>query len=189
MKKQTFVVRKQIEHQILLILGQKVLLDTDLAELYGVTAKRLNEQVKRNFGRFPEDFMFRLTSEENHGLRSQIATSKSGRGGRRYLSFVFTEHGAIMAPSVLNSSRAIDVSVFVVRAFVRLREMLANNRELADKVSELESKLDRHDHAIERIITAIKQLMNSPAKPRRQIGFRSYGSRTAPKALKARAGA
>jgi len=129
-----------------------------MAALYGVTVKRLNEQVKRNAARFPEDFMFRLTSEETEILRSQFATSRS-HGGRRHLPHAFTEHGAIMAASVLNSRKAIQMSLFVVRAFVRLREMIATNRVLATKMTELESKIDTHDEAIRQLIQEINRLM------------------------------
>src|SRR5579864_1529357 len=142
------IIQKPIDNRILFIRGVRVLLDNDLAELYGVTVKRLNQQVKRNIERFPKDFMFQLSREELDSLRLQTATSNSRRGGRRYLPFVFTEHGAIMAASVLNSDRAVEMSLFVVRAFVRLREMLSTHRELATKLSELEHKLDTHDHAI-----------------------------------------
>jgi len=180
------IIHRSIENRILVIRGVKVLLDTDLAELYGVTVKRLNQQVARNAERFPEDFMFQLTREERDSLRLQFATSK-GRGGRRYLPFVFTEHGAIMAASVLNSERAVEMSLFVVRAFVQLREMLGNHRELAVKLSELEGKLDTHDHVIQEILDAIRELMDPSVKPRRQIGFRAE-SRGASKILKARAG-
>jgi len=156
----------------LLIRGQKVMLDADLAELYEVPVKRLNEQVRRNLVRFPSDFMFQLTSEEAKSLRSQFATSKAGRGGRRYPPYAFTEHGAIMLASVLNSPRAIEASVFVVRAFVRLREFLASHAELARKLTELERKVAGHGSDIQSIIAAIRQLM-APAKGRaRQIGFR-----------------
>jgi ORF6N domain len=145
--KQYAMIRRPVESRILFMRSRKVLLDSDLAELYQVTVKRLNQQVKRNVERFPEDFMFRLTPGENKVLRSQIATSNRGRGGRRYLPFVFTEHGAIMAASVLNSPRAVEMSIFVVRAFVRLNEMLASNRELATKVMELDRPEDtRHSH-------------------------------------------
>jgi len=181
------IVQKSIENRILFIRGVKVMLDSDLAELYGVTAKRLNEQVKRNAERFPRDFIFRLTAAEYEGLRSQVATSKQTRGGRRYLPFVFTEHGAIMAASVLNSDRAVEMSLFVVRAFVRLREMLSGHRELANKLSELELKLDTHDHAIQEILDVIRELMEPPEKPQKQIGFR-IESRVATKTLKARVG-
>jgi len=157
--------------RIHLVRGQRVMLDTDLAELYGVTTKRFNEQVKRNVERFPTDFMFQLTAEEHDSLRSQIATSKTGRGGRRYLPYVFTEHGAIMAASVLSSPRAVEMSVFVVRAFVQLRELLGSSRELADRLDDLERKLSTHDQAIAGVIDAIRRLTSVPAKPSRPIGF------------------
>src|SRR3979411_3413218 len=142
MKKSEMAVVRPVESRILILRGHKVILDSDLAELYGVPAKRLNEQVKRNAERFPADFMFQLSAREHGFLRSQIATSKKGRGGRRYPPYAFTEHGAIMAATVLNSSRAVQMSVFVVRAFVRLREMLAANKSLAAKIDELENQID-----------------------------------------------
>ena len=147
------------------------MLDSDLAEIYGVTTRRLNEQVRRNLDRFPSDFAFQLTAEEVAALMSQIATSKKGRGGRRKLPWVFTEHGAIMLASVLSSPVAVHASVQVVRAFVRLREMLVSNRELAQKLAELERKLEGHDAAIRNLFEAIRQLLNSPEPPRKQIGF------------------
>jgi hypothetical protein len=131
------VALDRVESLILSIRGRRVILDSDLARLYGVTTSRLNEQVKRNPDRFPPDFMFRLSRQEFTALISQNATSK-GRGGRRKLPYVFTEHGAIMAANVLNSGRAIEVSVYVVRAFVRLREMMGANKEVAAKLGELE---------------------------------------------------
>ena len=161
---------EQIESRIFVIRGQKVMLDADLAELYGVETKRLNEQVSRNRERFPEDFMFQLTAEEFANLKSQFATSSWG--GRRKLPYVFTEHGAIMAASVLNSPRAIEISVHVVRAFVRLRELVAGNKELAQKLNQLERKVGAHDRAIAELINAIRQLM-TPVDPKkkRPIGF------------------
>ena len=132
---------ERIEKSILLLRGQKIMLDATLADLYGVTTKRLNEQVKRNRNRFPEDFMFQLSFQEAAVLRSHIATSTSGHGGRRTLPNVFTEHGVIMAATVLNSPRAIEVSLLVVRAFVRLRQFLASHKELASKLAELERRL------------------------------------------------
>lgn len=170
--------------RIHLVRGQRVMLDSDLAELYGVITKRFNEQVKRNIDRFPADFMFQLTDAEHDSLRSQIAalnmddslrsqfaTSNSRRGGRRYLPYAFTEHGAIMAASVLNSPRAVEMSVFVVRAFVQLRELLASHRELAERLDELERKLATHDRAIAGLIDAIRQLTSVPARTSRPIGF------------------
>ncbi|MGC2061006.1 MAG: ORF6N domain-containing protein, partial [Candidatus Sulfotelmatobacter sp.] len=137
----------------------------------GVPVKVLNQQIKRNKKRFPADFVFQLGAKEYEGLRSQIVTSKETRGGRRYLPYAFTEHGAIMAATVLNSERAVEMSVFVVRAFVRLREMLANNRKLAGKIDELENRLDTHDSTIQDLIEAIKELMRPEDPPRKRIGF------------------
>jgi ORF6N domain len=145
---------ERIVQSILRVRGQKVLLDADLAKLYGVTTKRLNEQVRRNLDRFPEDFLFQLTDAEYADLRSQIATSTGGHGGRRYLPLVFTEHGAIMAASVLNTPLAVEVSIFVVRAFVRLRETLSTNQEVMRKLDQLERKIETHDQAITGILAA-----------------------------------
>jgi uncharacterized protein YigA (DUF484 family) len=170
-KNSTAVSIERIAQSILELRGHKVLLDSDLAELYGVLTKRFNEQIKRNLARFPMDFMFQLTSDELGGLRSQIATSKPGRGGRRYAPYVFTEHGAIMAAMVLNSPRAIEVSVQVVRAFIRLRETLSSNKELALRLDELERKLATHDQAITGILKMIRELMNPPPTKKRPIGF------------------
>jgi len=160
-----------VESRILLLRNQKVILDNDLAELYGVPVRRLNEQVKRNRERFPADFMFQLNLEEREFLRSQIATSKPGRGGRRYAPYAFTEHGAIMAATVLNSERAVEMSVFVVRAFVRLREVLSTNQQLASKLDELEQRLDIHDASIQDLLEAIRELMAPGLPSGRKIGF------------------
>lgn len=166
---QSIIPAERIERAIYLIRSQKVMLDEDLAELYGVPTKRLNEQVKRNLDRFPEDFMFRLNREEWDGLRSQFATSKPGRGGRRTLPYAFTEHGTIMLANVLNSPRAVQVSIQIVRAFTRLRQMLASNKILARKLQSLEKKYDKRFRVV---FEAIRQLMKSPEKDRRPIGFR-----------------
>ncbi len=160
-----------VESRILILRHQRVILDRDLAELYGVPVRQLNQQVKRNQERFPTDFMFQLTAKEEDSLRSQIVISKKGRGGRRYLPYAFTEHGAIMAATVLNSKRAVEMSVFVVRAFVRMREMLAKNRQLAAKINELDRRLETHDTAIQEIIEAIKELMVPEGPSKRKIGF------------------
>ena len=162
----------QVESRIVILRHQKVILDADLAELYGVPVKRLNEQVKRNQDRFPSDFMFQLTVKEREILRSQFATSSQNHGGRRYPPRAYTEHGAIMAATVLNSKRAVQMSVFVVRAFVRLREMLATNRQLAAKLDQLERHVDRHDTTIQELIEAIRELMAPEPPTRRKIGFR-----------------
>jgi len=156
-----------------------VLLDAELAALYGVSTRRFNEQVRRNRKRFPKDFMFQLTDEELAALRSQIATSSAaaphGRGGRRYLSYAFTKHGTIMAATILNSSCAVEMGVYVVRTFVKLRELLSSNRELARRFAQLKTRLDKklteHDQQIAAILSAIHQLMHPPAPKRWPIGF------------------
>ena len=164
----SLVAVESVAQRILLIRGQKVMLD---AELYGVPTKRFNEQVKRNLDRFPTDFMFQLTEDEGESLRSQIATSNAGRGGRRYAPYAFTEHGAIMAATILNSPKAVEMSVFIVRAFVQLREMLSTNKEVAAKLLELERKVSSHDQAIAGLIDAIRQLVMHPSEKSRPIGF------------------
>ena len=173
-----------IKQLIVLMRGQKVLRDADLAALYGVPTKRFNEQVKRNLDRFPADFMFQVTDEEFAALRSQFATLKAGRGQHsKYLPYVFTEHGAIMASMILNSPRATEVSVYVVRAFVQLRELSASNKELALRLDQLENKTemmslktDTFEHntrvQLKQIFDAIRELMAPPAPPvKRPIGF------------------
>ncbi|HET6883334.1 MAG TPA: ORF6N domain-containing protein [Pirellulales bacterium] len=169
-RKQSLVLVDEIEPLIFEIRGQKALLDSDLALLYGVPTKRLNEQVRRNRDRFPGDFMFQLTAEEAASLRSQNATSNVGRGGRRYRPYAFTEHGAIMAATVLNSPRAVEVSVFVVRAFVKLRELAGAHKELARKLDDLERK---YDEKFRIVFDAIRQLMAPPppTEKKRRIGF------------------
>lgn len=165
---------ERVERRILLIRGHRVILDADLADLYGVSTKRLNEQVRRNADRFPPDFRFRLNRTAVGKLDwSQIATGSQKHRDPRYRPFAFTEHGAIMAANVLNSPRAVSASVVVVRAFVRLRRWLSTHRELAQKQAELEERIGRHDGAIQGIMKAIRDLMESPADPpRERIGFR-----------------
>ena len=155
------------------IRGARVILDSDLARIYGVSTTRLNEQVKRNADRFPNDFAFRLSKDELSNLISQFARSSSKHGGSRKLPLVFTEHGAIMAANVLNSRQAVQMSVFVVRAFVKLRETLATHKELAEKVTELERKLGTHDKAIMSVIAAIRELTGPAKQKPRVLGFRS----------------
>ena len=162
---------ESIEAKIFITRDQRVMLDSDLATIYGVPTKRLNEQVKRNLSRFPEDFMFQLTKDEVESLRSQNATSKEGKGGRRYLPFVFTEHGALMLANILSSAQAIEASIYVVRAFVRLREILLANKELAQKLNDLERQVGTHDEAIKSLINAVRQLMQPLQGSRRNIGF------------------
>ena len=163
--------------KIFTIRGQKVILDHDLAAVYGVETKALNRAVKRNAHRFPPDFIFRLTKDEDDALRCQIGTSK-GKGGRRYLPYAFTEHGAIMTATVLNSPRAVQMSVFVVRAFVRMRAALTDTRELARKLAALErevkARLDTHDAAIVDILARIMDIIDPPElpePPQKRIGF------------------
>jgi ORF6N domain len=171
MNKEAIVLTKKVGSKILVLRNQKVILDTDLADLYGVSVKRLNEQVKRNPQRFPSDFLFSLTSDEYQDLRSQNATSSSNHGGRRYLPNAFTEHGAIMAASVLNSKRAVDMSIFVVRAFVQMREALLVNQKVVSKLSELEERLDEHDTELQELVEALRELMAPPPANNRRIGF------------------
>ena len=166
------VQAERIPDAIVVLCGQRVLLDAELAALYGVTTKALNQAVKRNMGRFPEDFVFRVTREEVQILnRSQIVTGSQKHRDTRYAPFAFTEHGAVMAASILKSPLAIDMSVFVVRAFVRLREVLSSNRELAQRFAELEARLGKklatHDQAIAAILAAIRGLM-APAVQRKR---------------------
>ena len=171
MNKTAIVLAKRVGSKILILRNQKVILDTDLAELYGVPVKRLNEQLKRNPQRFPRDFLFTLTREEYKHLRSQNATSSSAHGGRRYLPHAFTEHGAIMAATVLNSKRAIEMSVFVVRAFVQMRQSLVVNQHVVSKLSELEARLDNHDAEIQDLVEAIRELLTPLPANNRRIGF------------------
>ncbi len=176
--KTALIPRERIAQAILLIRGRRIVLDEDLAVLYGVTTSRLNEQVKRNLDRFPLDFSFLLTPDEYNSLRSQFAILKTSRGKhRKYLPRVFTEHGALMAASVLNSSKAVEMSIYVVRAFVRLRNLLTTHRQLAIKLEKLEQKYTQHDKQIVVLFDAIRELMEPPAHPKRKIGFGERGYR------------
>lgn len=168
---------ERIEQRILVIRGQKVMLDSDLAELYGVETKVLNRGVRRNIDRFPGDFMFQVTAKEFEGLRCHFGTSSlksqfgtSNRGGRRYLPLAFTEQGVAMLSSVLRSRRAVQVNVTIMRAFVKLREMLASHRDLARRLDEMEKK---YDAQFKVVFDAIRELMKPPEKPLRKIGFSS----------------
>jgi len=163
---------------IVTVRGKRVILDRDLATLYGVPTFRFNEAVKRNRNRFPEDFMYQLTGDEAACLTSQIAMSKSRRGGRRTLPYAFTEHGTVMAANILRSPKAIQMSVFVVRAFIRMRQMLIEQRGLARKLAELEkeltARLDLHESAITEMMRQIRQLLSPPPEPeppKKRIGF------------------
>jgi hypothetical protein len=164
---------EEMDSKIHLIRGRRVMVDSDLAAIYGARTAVLNQALKRNLKRFPADFAFQLSRDEFDALMSQIVISKKGRGGRRKLPWVFTEHGAIMLASVLNSARAVDMSVFVVRAFVQMREVLGSNRQLAAKLNELETRVGGHDQVIARLVAAIRQLLEAPGdeKPKREIGF------------------
>jgi hypothetical protein len=179
MKKSAPRTTRLIDNMILTVRGQKVILDRDLAALYGVPTFRFNEAVKRNRKRFPGDFMFQLTTEELAPLTSQFAMSNIGRGGRRTLPYAFTEHGAVMAANILRSEKAIQMSVFVVRAFVKMRAMLTAQKDLAGKLAALERALTRrlniHERVISDIIQQIMSLLNppppEPEPKRKQIGF------------------
>lgn len=167
------IPEKQILKIIMVVRGEKVILDSDLAELYGVETRRLNEQVRRNVEKFPDDFMFQLTKGEFDNLKSQIATSSPGWGGRRKLPFVFTEHGVLQAANVLNSSHANKMSVFIVRTIVQLREMALTNEKLSRKFTQLEKRVSDHDEILIELIREIRKLIESP-KPKgshRSIGF------------------
>lgn len=170
MNKTAIILAKRVGSKILVLRNQKVILDADLAELYGVPVKHLNQQVKRNRDRFPADFLFTLTKAEHESLRSQFVTSNP-RGGRRYLPHAFTEHGAIMAATILNSKRAIEMSIFVVRAFVQMRQDLLVNQHVVSKLSELESRLDIHDAELQDLVNAIHELLAPLPASNRRIGF------------------
>jgi hypothetical protein len=166
------IVPQRIEETILLIRGQKVMLDRDLALLYGVATFNLNKAVKRNLDRFPADFMFQLTAAEAEDLRFHFGISSSGHGGRRYLPYAFTEQGVAMLSGVLRSPRAVQVNVAIMRAFVRLREALSLHKDLAYKLAELERKIEGHDASIHSLFEAIRHLMTPPPPgPRKEIGF------------------
>jgi len=176
-RRKALVPETRILRIIMVIRGEKVILDSDLAELYGVETRRLNEQVRRNIVKFPKDFMFQLTNDEFNNLKSQIATSSSGWGGRRKPPLVFTEHGTLQVANVLNSAQANKMSVFIVRTFVRLREMALTNEKLARKVDQLENRVSDHDEILIELVREIRKLIDSP-KPRgkkRMIGFISSG--------------
>jgi ORF6N domain-containing protein len=165
------VLTKRVATKILILRNQKVILDADLAELYGVPVRQLNQQVKRNRDRFPSDFRFAITAAEYQNLRSQNVISSSGHGGRRYLPHAFTEHGAIMAATVLNSKRAIEMSIFVVRAFVQMRQATVFNQNVVSKLAELEARLDGHDGELQGLVEAIRELVEPLPANNRRIGF------------------
>lgn len=167
----TIVPIERIEKRIYFIRNQKVMIDEDLAELYNVETKNLNKAVARNLDSFPKDFMFQLSKEEWNSLKFHFGTSKKGRGGRRYLPYVFTEQGVAMLSSVLKSKKAIKVNIQIMRAFVKLREILSTHKELAQKLKELELRIDSNDQQIQAIFNVINQLLSPPEKPKQKIGF------------------
>ena len=170
-EKKAIVPVGKIEQRILLIRGEKVIVDADLAEFYGVATKRLNEQVKRNKGRFPDDFMFQLSPDEKAEVVANCDHLENLKYSRA-LPYAFTEHGAIMAAGVLNTSRAIEVSVFIVRAFVKVRQMVAGHKDLQRKIAQIERRLTDHDEQIIELVNLIKQLLNpEPPPKKRRIGY------------------
>lgn len=171
MAKTAIVAARKVNSKILTLRGQRVILDADLAELYEVKVRHLNQQVKRNAKRFPLAFRFQVSDKEFEILRSQNVISSKSHGGTRYRPYAFTEHGAIMAATVLNSERAIEMSVFVVLAFVRMRRAIATNRNIPAKLAEVERRLEAHDADIQGLMDVIRELINPPDPPRRRIGF------------------
>ena len=165
-----------IEQKIYLIRGQKVMLDRDLAELYQVQTKNLNKAVKRNLDRFPADFMFRVAPEEIESLRFQIGTSNTSRGGRRYLPYVFSEQGVAMLSSVLNSKRAVQMNIAIIRVFIKLREVAITQKDLSRRIDTLEHKYQDHDQEIKVVFDAIRKLISTPAPSKRKIGFAAGNS-------------
>jgi hypothetical protein len=186
MSKTAIVVARKVDSKILVLRGQRVILDADLAELYGVQVRHLNQQAKRNEKRFPAAFRFQLSPHEWKVLKSQNVISSEGHGGARYRPYAFTEHGAIMAATVLNSERAIEMSVFAVLAFVRMRRAIAGNRHILTKLAELERRLESHDAEILELMDTIRELMTPEEPSRRRIGFEAPAD-AGGKALKDRA--
>lgn len=170
-QKTSLAVIEEIEEKIYLIRGHRVMLDSDLAQVYQTETRVLNQAVKRNLKRFPEDFMFQLTEEETCSLTSQIVTSNKGRGGRRYLPYAFTEHGAVMLATILNSPTAVEASIKVVRAFVQTRSILALHQDLAERIEKLEKTTDKHDQNFAVISQLLSQIFRDPKFLKRKIGF------------------
>ena len=171
-KTELSIVDETIMNKIHLIRNQKVMLDRDLSELYGVETKHLKQAVKRNLNRFPKDFMFQMTELEFQNWRSQFVTSNSDRQGLRYAPFCFTEQGVTMLSCILNSERAIFVNIRVIRIFTKMREMLLTNKDILLQLEKIEQKIGTHDSQIELIFNYLKKLLNPPQKPRERIGFR-----------------
>ena len=167
-----------VSSRIYLIRGKRVLIDSDLAELYGVLTKNLNKAIQRNLNRFPEDFMFQLTSGEAESLRFHSGTSKKGRGGRRYLPYAFTQEGVAMFSGVLNSPRAVEANILIMRAFIKLREMAATNELIRQKIEELEKKYEKHDRQFQAVFQALRDLLEPPpAKEKKPINRTTSGGR------------
>jgi ORF6N domain len=172
MTKSVAIPDEVVISKIYLIRNHKVMLDIDLAGLYQVETKRLNEQVKRNIDKFPEDFMFQLSNEGWEFLRSQFATSKEGRGGRRYAPLAFTEHGVLMLSSVLNSERAIQVNIQIMRIYSKLKTMVMDNKDILLKLEKLEGKVSKHDENFKVVFDYLRELLNPKTEPMRKIGFK-----------------
>lgn len=172
MSKAIAVPDELVASRIYTVRGQKVMLDEDLAKFYGMNTKQLNQQVKRNPENFPKDFMFALTTREMAGLRSQFVTSNTGRGGRRHTTNAFTEHGVLMLSSVLNSQRAIQVNIHIMRVFVKMNHMLLADKDLARKLDRMESRVDGHDQAIDALFDQVQLLGEQKTQPRKRLGYR-----------------
>jgi hypothetical protein len=170
-KKAAVVVIDQVEEKICVVRGQRVMLDSDLARVYQVETRVLNQAVNRNLARFPQDFAFRLTKDEFDSLKSQIVTSNTGRGGRRKLPYVFTEHGAVMLASVLNSPTAVEASIVVVRAFVKMRSVLALHKDLAKRIDQLAKVAVKHENEFDVVFQLLGEIMQNPKYLKRKIGF------------------
>lgn len=164
-------VEEIIKSKIFIIRGQRVMVDSDLAEIYMVATKVFNQAVKRNISRFPQDFMFQVTEEEYENLRSQFVTSSLKHGGTRYLPYVFTEHGIAMLSSVLNSEIAIQMNILIIRVFIEIKEMLMTNKDLAIRVGEIEKKQKEHGNLLSSVHLAVKHLIQEPIKPKGKMGF------------------
>ncbi len=162
-----------IENKIYVIRGQRVMLDADLALLYGVETKALNQAVKRNLDRFPKDFVFQLAKEEALSLRSQFVTSNVGRGGKRYLPYVFTEHGVAMLSAILKSKQAVEMSIFIVRAFIKMRELLSTQKDVAYKIDKIVDVLESHDEQINQIHQTLDQMRDEPVESKGKIGYKA----------------
>lgn len=169
-----FIPDEVVMSKIFLVRGQKVMLDIDLAELYQVETKRLNERVRRNRNRFPDDFSFQLSIEEWNSLRSQSATSNGRQGGRRYAPFAFTEHGVLMLSSVLNSDRAIHVNIQIMRIYTKLKEMIMDHKDILLKLERIEKKVAKHDESFKIVFSYLKELLNPQTEPMRAIGFKQH---------------